>query len=100
MVLARFLIEHGANATAQYNCGSTPLHLAAHHRHVDLARLLVQHGVDVETQDKDGPTLLHLAVQEGRVDLTRLFNKPTADVRARIKAAASYDSSQAHRCSS
>ena len=41
--LARLLIEHGTDATAQNNYGTTPLHWASFKGHVDVARLLIEH---------------------------------------------------------
>jgi len=57
--LARLLVEHGADVTAQDTDGSTPLHSASAMGSVDLARFLVEHGADVTTQQKDGAIPLH-----------------------------------------
>ena len=46
MDLLRFLVEHGADATAKDNGGSTPLHKLWVSEDVNLARLLVEHGPD------------------------------------------------------
>ena len=53
--LARFLLEHGAEATAL----STPPHQASSGRNVDLARFLIEHGAFATAEDEDGSTPLH-----------------------------------------
>ena len=47
--LARFLIEHGADATAQANDGQTALHVAAEVGNVEVVRILVEHGAQATT---------------------------------------------------
>ena len=52
--LALFLIEHGADMTAQDKYGWTPLHLLllSDRPDADLAQFLIEHGADVTGQDK------------------------------------------------
>ena len=57
--LARMLVEHGADVSAQKKDGSTVLHLASESGHVDVSRMLVERGGDVSAQKKDGSTALH-----------------------------------------
>jgi len=45
--LARMLVEHGADVSAQEEDGWTALHWASDYGHVDLAQMLVEHGADV-----------------------------------------------------
>jgi ankyrin repeat protein len=44
--LTRLLIEHSADAAAQAEDGSTPLHWASERGHVEVAQLLIKHGAD------------------------------------------------------
>jgi ankyrin repeat protein len=50
--VARFLIEHGADATAMVG-GSTPLHHAAIEGDLPLVRLLLEHGADRTVHDAE-----------------------------------------------
>jgi ankyrin repeat protein len=83
--VARLLIEHGADATAQSKDGTTPLHLASERGHVDLARLLIEHGADTTAQSEVGTAPLHQASFRGRVDVARLLIERGADVTAQSK---------------
>jgi ankyrin repeat protein len=49
MDLARFLLEQGADVSAESKDGKTPLHLASSSGHMDLVRFLIEQGADVTT---------------------------------------------------
>jgi ankyrin repeat protein len=87
--LARFLIEHGADVTAQDNNGSTPLHQlsGSNSGNVELATFFVEHGADVTAQDKNRSTPLHkvLELRRGNVDLARFLVEHGAEVTAQDK---------------
>ena len=85
IVLARLLIEYGADVAAQSKDGSTPLHLASECGHVDLTRLFIEHGADVAAQSKDGTTPLHRAIGQGHADLIQLLIEHGAYVGSRSK---------------
>jgi ankyrin repeat protein len=53
--LARFLIEHGANAAAQDQDGLTPSHVASNWGHLDFAQFLVGYDANSAAQ-----TTLHI----------------------------------------
>jgi len=80
--VARLLIEHGADATAQSNDGTSPLHRASLWGHVDLALLLIEHGADATAQSNDGMTPLHHTSEWGHVDLARLLIEHGANATA------------------
>ena len=74
MEIVRFLVKHGADATAQNNDGRTPLHFASREGHVAIAKFLVENGADVSAQSKDGHTPLYLALQKGHVEGTQFLH--------------------------
>jgi ankyrin len=61
--VACFLLERGADVSAEDKYGNTPLHLVSQAGHVEVAHMLIERGADVSAQDKDGSTPLHLALQ-------------------------------------
>ena len=81
--VARILIEHGADAAAKDNLGSTPLHRASESGYVELARFLVEHGTDAAAKDQGGWTPLHRASAAGHVELARLLLEHGADTAAK-----------------
>ena len=80
--VARSLLEHGADATAQTKDGSTPLHLASEWGSKDIVLSLLEHGADAGTQTKDGSTPLHLASQRGFEGVAFLLLQHGANVAA------------------
>jgi ankyrin repeat protein len=63
--VARILIEHRADVTAQDNNGWSPLYQAIIRGDVEHTWLLVDHGADMAVQDVGGQTPLHLASDGG-----------------------------------
>jgi len=57
--MARLLIEHGADAAAQSEDGTTPRHRVSEEGHVDVARFLIEHRTSVAGQGMDGTIPLH-----------------------------------------
>jgi hypothetical protein len=59
--IARMLIEHGADPTAQNKCGEASLHLESapplwaqnsRQKYAEVARILLEHGADVNAKIK------------------------------------------------
>jgi ankyrin repeat protein len=71
--VTRFLVEHGADVTAQDNNGMTPLHLASRGGHARVARILVEHNADGTAHDSNGVTPLLLASRHGSIKSTRFL---------------------------
>src|SRR6267142_2301370 len=82
--VTRFLVEHGADATARAKHEETPLHRASQGGHVDLAHFLVEHGADTTARDAAGWTPLHHASQQdsGNVNFARFLVENGADAMA------------------
>lgn len=88
--LARFIIDNGANVTAQDKEGWTPLHKGSistidQWSYGSCAGFLVDHGANVTAQDMEGSTLLHKASISGHVDLARFLVEHGANMTAQAK---------------
>ena len=83
--IARMLVEHGADVSAQAEAGLSVLHSAVENGHGDFARMLVERGTDVSAQDKSGWNVLHMASRFGYVDLARILVERGADVSAKTE---------------
>ena len=81
MEVARFLVEHGADARAQDNHGKTSLHLASV-GHVEVVRFLIERGADARAQDYYWSTPLHQASEQGDLEVACFLVECGADVRA------------------
>jgi ankyrin repeat protein len=66
------LVARGADVNKRDDAQKTPLHVAAHHGHVEVARALItQHGADKEASAEGGMRPLHLAAFDGHVEMVR-----------------------------
>src|SRR6266702_2937545 len=78
--VAQWLLNIGADANAQRDDHTTPLHLAAANGHLEIIRTLLVHGVDVNAAaTRDNRTPLHEASKGGHVDIVRLLIQNGAD---------------------
>jgi len=83
--LARMLIEHGADVSAQTKDEWTALHEASENGHVNVARTLVECGADMSAQTENGRTALHWASQYGHVNLALMLVEYGANVSAQAE---------------
>jgi len=83
--VVRYLLEHGANVTAQCEDGSMPLHWASKKGRVTVIRVLLQHKADANAQDKNKSTPLHRASRRGHVDSVWIFLEHGVDATAQDK---------------
>ena len=74
-VIARLLLEHGADVNARRNDNSTPLHAAAQNGRVEVVHVLLEHGADVGAEDGDGRTALQVAASKGYNKIMNLLLK-------------------------
>jgi ankyrin repeat protein len=70
---ARFLLDHGVDATAHNNYGWTPLRLALQGGHAEVAHLLVEHGADTTGMDEQVATSWQLALHQEDMELAKFF---------------------------
>ena len=84
-MIARILLEHGADSNAESNNGLTPLWIltAGYDKDecniLDLAQLLLKHGVEVNRRYEENYTLLHLAIGWDRFMLAKMLLEHGAD---------------------
>lgn len=72
-VLAKLLIDFGADLNACSSDGSPPLHLALNNGQEFILKHLVEHGADLNAGNSDGETLLHLAAKRGLVEVAEML---------------------------
>ena len=80
--ISRFLLERGADVTAQDKNGSTPLHLSSQCEQLEVVVMLIEHGADVTAQNEDRSTPLHLALLRHHAEIASMLIKCGADVTA------------------
>ncbi|KAF2715882.1 ankyrin, partial [Polychaeton citri CBS 116435] len=61
VLLARMLIDFGANINSADADGLSPLDYAVKYGHESTAKMLMSHGAEVTARDKSGRTALHNA---------------------------------------
>ena len=83
--VTRFLLERGADVTAQNKYGWTPLHSASLNEHVEVVDMLIKHGADVTAQNMGRWTPLHLASHWGQLEVASLLIEHGADMAAQNK---------------
>jgi ankyrin repeat protein len=86
LVVARFLVENGADINAQNRSGWTPLNTAVNGGHKALVELCLSHGANVQTPDSDGNTALHIAARRGFRSIVELLLTHGADINAKTKS--------------
>ena len=74
-MVARALVEAGADVSAKETDGWTPLHLSAQKGHLEVARALIEAGADVNAKKNDGWTPLHWSAQKGHLEVARALIK-------------------------
>ena len=57
--ITRWLLKHGANASAQTHIGRTPLHHATYNVNLEAAQALLEYNPDIGLRDRNGDTPLH-----------------------------------------
>ena len=68
-VIARLLVEHGADVNAKQHGGYTPLHEAAQHGDLPLVELLLAHGADTSARLESGQTPAEIAAEHGHTQV-------------------------------
>jgi len=79
-MIARLLIDKGADVTAKDHQACTPLHLAAACRYVETAKMLIDHGADIRARTDNGSEPIHFVTDREMVELLLSHG---ADINAR-----------------
>lgn len=79
LIVARFLLEKGANPNVLDFEKRSPLHEAAYGGHEQMVELLVEKSSDINAQDEYGETPLMRAVSGGRYTVAKLLVEKGAD---------------------
>ena len=74
--VARLVLGHGTNATAQDEYKRTPLHEA---RSVEVAQLLLEHGADASIQNNMNQTPLQAASAKEHCELMEFLSRHGTD---------------------
>ncbi|XP_066269652.1 protein fem-1 homolog A-like [Branchiostoma lanceolatum] len=84
LVLARFLVDKGANVRQTNANGTTPLHKAMEvgdrHASLELTELFMGHGAEADAKNRWGNTPAHLAARCNNVDALRALIARGADI--------------------
>uniref|UniRef100_A0A8W7PYE5 GA-binding protein subunit beta-1 n=1 Tax=Anopheles coluzzii TaxID=1518534 RepID=A0A8W7PYE5_ANOCL len=76
------LMGRGAPFTADW-LGTTPLHLAARHNHIETCRALLRAGISKDSKTKVDRTPLHLAAYHGNIEIVELLLSSKCEVDAK-----------------
>jgi hypothetical protein len=93
LILAKQLIEHGANVNAVSSGGTTPLHNACYSgvvTNLDFVELLLEAGADPNAQDHMGKTPLMATTTHAPGAAKILLNWPTTDVNITTRSGESF----------
>ncbi len=80
-MIAKFLLEKGADPLLGDNENSGPIHLAAIVGSFRVLDLLIENGVDIDHQDDNGLTALHFALSRRQFDMAHHLVDNGADVK-------------------
>ena len=73
-MIAKMLMEAGADINVVQQSGGTPLHSAAHHGNIELLIILLEAGADVNAKMEDGKTAADKASEKGFAEIARILS--------------------------
>lgn len=73
-MIARMLLEAGADINVIQNSGGTPLHSAAHNGNIELLIVLLEAGADINAKMEDGKTPADKASEKGFTEIARILS--------------------------
>lgn len=60
--------------------GTSPLHFAAQHNHLEVCEILLRAGISKDARTKVDRTPLHIAVYEGHIEIVECLLRHKADI--------------------
>ena len=73
-MIAKMLLEAGADTNVVQMSGATPLHSAAHNGNVELLIVLLEAGANVNAKMEDGKTAADKAFEKGFVEIAKILS--------------------------
>jgi ankyrin repeat protein len=73
-MIAKMLLEAGADVNVVQMSGATPLHSAAHNGNIELLIVLLEAGANVEAKMEDGKTPADKASEKGFVEIAKILS--------------------------
>jgi ankyrin repeat protein len=73
-MIAKMLIEGGADCSFTQFSGITPLHLAAKNGNIDLLIVLLEAGANVNIKNHDGKSPADLALENGFNEISKILS--------------------------
>jgi len=73
-MIAKMLLEAGADINVVQMSGATPLHSAAHNGNIELLIVLLEAGANVNAKMEDGKTPADKAFEKGFVDIAKILS--------------------------
>jgi len=73
-MIAKMLLEAGADINVAQMSGATPLHSAAHNGNIELLIVLLEAGANVNAKMEDGKTPSDKAFEKGFVDIAKILS--------------------------
>jgi len=73
-IIAKMLLEAGADINVVQMLGVTPLHSAAHNGNIELLIVLLEAGANVNAKMEDGKTPADKALEKGFVDIAKILS--------------------------
>jgi ankyrin repeat protein len=84
-ILAKILLERGADIDEESSTGETALFMAVKAGHGAVAKLLLKSGASVQEKSSQGRTALHEAARKGHEALAKMLLENGADIHEKIR---------------
>ena len=84
IVIAKCLVDYGADLDAKDENGLTPLHYSTIYGHLEIVKYLIKFGANIEARDMEGCTPLHDAIRYGTsLDVAKYLIEKNANINSK-----------------